>query len=187
MLDRDPSSTRARIQRVALELFAQQGYDQTSLREISERLGMTKASLYYYFKSKDDIVHSLVDDLLTAVDEVVGWAAEQDRTPENRRELIERYGKAIRGQGAQLLRFLMENQPALRSHESGDALRDRLRVLVDFVVDPGDPLPVQLCGRMAFYTLLGGPMIMSDVDATSDEIFDAACAVAVSMLPEDAG
>ena len=37
--------TRARIQQVALELFAEQGYERTSLREIAERLGVTKAAL----------------------------------------------------------------------------------------------------------------------------------------------
>ena len=47
---RTRSDTRARIQRVALELFAEQGYDKTSLREIAERLDVTKAALYYHFK-----------------------------------------------------------------------------------------------------------------------------------------
>ena len=184
MQDKDLVSTRTRIQNVALELFAEQGYDKTSLRELAERLGMTKASLYYYFKSKEDIVQSLVDDLLAAVDEVIDWSRDREPTPRNRRELIERYGEAVRGQGT-LLRFLMENQPALRMHKAGDAMRDRMRALVGFVVDPGDPLPVQLCGRMAFYALHGGPAIMSDVEATSDEIIDAACTVALSMLPAD--
>ncbi|TDC49049.1 TetR/AcrR family transcriptional regulator [Jiangella ureilytica] len=186
MQDSQLGSTRARIQRVALELFAERGYDKTSLRELAERLGMTKASLYYYFKSKDDIVRSLVDDLLAAVDEVVDWSREREPSPQNRRELIERYGEAVRGRGT-LLRFLMENQPALRSLEAGDAMRERMRTLVDFVVDPADPLPVQLCGRMAFYALHGGPAIMSDVDATSEDIFDAACVVALSMLPDGDG
>jgi AcrR family transcriptional regulator len=185
MQDKDLGSTRTRIQHVALELFAEQGYDKTSLRELAQRLGMTKASLYYYFKSKDDIVQGLVDELLAAIDEVVDWSREHEPTPQHRRELIERYGKAVRGQGT-LLRFLMENQPALRGLESGDVLRGRLRTLVDFVVDPADPLPVQLCGRMAFHALHGGPAMMSDVDATPDEIFDAACTVALSMLPDNA-
>lgn len=186
MKDRDLGDTRSRIQRVALELFAEQGYDKTSLRELAGRLGITKASLYYYFKSKDDIVQSLVDDLLTAVDEVVHWSREHEPSPQHRRELIERYGKAVRGQGT-LLRFLMENQPALRGLKAGDAMRGRLRTLVDFVVDPADPLPVQLCGRMAFYALHGGPTILSDVEATPDEIFDASCAVALSMLRDGGG
>ncbi|MBB5787143.1 TetR/AcrR family transcriptional regulator [Jiangella mangrovi] len=186
MQDTELGSTRARIQRVALELFAEQGYDKTSLRELAERLGMTKASLYYYFKSKDDIVRSLVGDLLAAVDEVVDWSREREPTPQHRRELIERYGKAVRGQGT-LLRFLTENQPALRGLEAGDALRQRMRTLIGFVVDPADPLPAQLCGRLAFYALHGGPAILSDVDATSEEIFDAACVVALSMVPDGDG
>ncbi|HWM38542.1 MAG TPA: helix-turn-helix domain-containing protein, partial [Streptomyces sp.] len=43
-------NTRQRIQDVALELFAQRGYDKTSLREIAEHLDVTKAALYYHFK-----------------------------------------------------------------------------------------------------------------------------------------
>src|SRR5215475_13717231 len=45
--------TRERIQSIALELFAEQGYEKTSLREIAERLGVTKAALYYHFRSKE--------------------------------------------------------------------------------------------------------------------------------------
>ena len=54
-----PGDTRARIQAVALDLFTEQGYEATSLREIAERLGVTKAALYYHFKTKDEIVASL--------------------------------------------------------------------------------------------------------------------------------
>ena len=39
------TDTRSRVQKVALELFAEQGYEKTSLREIAERLGVTKAAL----------------------------------------------------------------------------------------------------------------------------------------------
>jgi len=59
------TDTRARVQQVALELFAERGYEKTSLREIAERLGVTKAALYYHFKSKEDIVHSFTDDYFT--------------------------------------------------------------------------------------------------------------------------
>jgi len=52
-------STRSRILDVALDLFVEKGYDRTSLREIAERLGVTKAAIYYYFSSKDDILMAL--------------------------------------------------------------------------------------------------------------------------------
>jgi AcrR family transcriptional regulator len=51
--------TRERILDVALELFTQQGYDKASLRDIAERLGITKAALYYYFVRKEDILLEL--------------------------------------------------------------------------------------------------------------------------------
>ena len=57
----DPSTkdTRERILDVALELFTEQGFDGTSLREIAEQLGVTKAAIYYHFESKDDILLAL--------------------------------------------------------------------------------------------------------------------------------
>jgi AcrR family transcriptional regulator len=50
---------RERILDVSLELFNEQGYDKTSLREIAERLGVTKAALYYHFERKRDILLEL--------------------------------------------------------------------------------------------------------------------------------
>jgi AcrR family transcriptional regulator len=52
-------STRDRILDVALDLFTEQGFDGTSLRQIAEKLGVTKAALYYHFESKDDILMAL--------------------------------------------------------------------------------------------------------------------------------
>jgi AcrR family transcriptional regulator len=52
-------STRERILDIALELFTEQGYDKTSLRDIAERLGTTKAALYYHFERKEDILLEL--------------------------------------------------------------------------------------------------------------------------------
>jgi AcrR family transcriptional regulator len=58
-LAHDASSTRERILDVALDLFLAQGYDGTSLRQIAEQLGVTKAALYYHFESKEDILRAL--------------------------------------------------------------------------------------------------------------------------------
>jgi AcrR family transcriptional regulator len=54
-----PTDTRQRILDVALDLFTEQGFDGTSLRQIAEQLGVTKAALYYHFESKDDILMAL--------------------------------------------------------------------------------------------------------------------------------
>ncbi len=53
------NDTKQRILDVALDLFTEQGYDGTSLRQIAEQLGVTKAALYYHFESKEDILMAL--------------------------------------------------------------------------------------------------------------------------------
>ncbi len=51
--------TRSRILDIALELFSIQGFEKTSLRQIAEELGYSKAAIYYHFKSKDEILLAL--------------------------------------------------------------------------------------------------------------------------------
>jgi AcrR family transcriptional regulator len=53
------ASTREKILDVALDLFTDQGFDATSMREIAERLRITKPSIYYHFASKEDILLTL--------------------------------------------------------------------------------------------------------------------------------
>src|SRR6201992_471175 len=83
--------TRARIQQIALELFAEQGYERTALREIAERLGVTKAALYYHFKSQEDIVRSFTEDYFGHVDALIAWGREQPRSAGTASELLDRY------------------------------------------------------------------------------------------------
>ena len=52
-------STRDRILDIALDLFIEKGFDKSSLREIAEKLGFSKAAIYYHFASKDDILMAL--------------------------------------------------------------------------------------------------------------------------------
>jgi len=63
---RTEPSTRDRILDVAQRRFIEQGYDGTSLREIADDLGFTKAALYYHFQTKEQIFEALVEpaDLL---------------------------------------------------------------------------------------------------------------------------
>jgi AcrR family transcriptional regulator len=59
--------TRQRIIDAATMLFIERGYTGTSVRDIAERLGMTKGSLYYHFESKEDLLHAAVSPLLDGV------------------------------------------------------------------------------------------------------------------------
>src|SRR5208282_2325228 len=105
------TDTRSRVQKVALELFAEQGYEKTSLREIAERLGVTKAALYYHFKSKEDIVHSFTDDYFAEIDALLDWAKDQPQSDETRRAVLDRYVTIVLA-GSTVFRFLEQNRAA---------------------------------------------------------------------------
>jgi len=133
------TDTRSRVQKVALELFAEQGYEKTSLREIAERLGVTKAALYYHFKSKEDIVHSFTDDYFTELDALVDWARKQSRGDETRHEVLDRYVGIVLA-GNEVFRFLEQNRASVQAMEAGKErfarFRDRLDALVDILAGP---------------------------------------------------
>lgn len=150
------SDTRERIQQVALDLFVEQGYERTSLREIAERLDVTKAALYYHFRTKEDIVASLLDDLAQSLDEVLAWAREQSDHGKAREGLIRRLAELIEGRAGPLMRFWQENQPALKDFHERNPLVGRMKEMF-ITITAGEPDPVvQLRARLAVVALLLG-------------------------------
>ena len=139
--------TRSRLRELALQLFAEQGYEKTSLREIAERLGVTKAALYYYFKSKEDIVRSLVEDYMGQIDQLIAWGKTQPSSPETRAEIIRRYLDII-ANGTAVFRLLHQNQAAVSSlaaaKERGELFRERIDALVDLLAAPGGSMREQV-------------------------------------------
>ena len=51
--------TRAQILQVALSLFADKGYDATSLQDIADEMNLTKQAVFYHYKGKAEILHDL--------------------------------------------------------------------------------------------------------------------------------
>lgn len=84
--------TRSEIREIAAELFARQGYDKTSLREVAERLGITKAALYYHFPSKSDLMLGIVQPF---VDDVEVLLAERESQPIDALRFLEDYFEVV--------------------------------------------------------------------------------------------
>jgi AcrR family transcriptional regulator len=165
--------TRARIQSVALELFAEQGYDKTSLREIAERLGVTKAALYYHFKSKEDIVTSLVEDYFGAIDELVAWGKTLPKTPESRAEVLRRYYSIVAAAGT-VFRMLQHNQASVNSlahaKNRSELFRERMDAVVALLTEPDAPLATQLRAAVALASVSFGCMFYADRAANPAEL-----------------
>ncbi len=177
------ADTRSRIQNVALQLFNENGYEATSLREIADAIGVTKAALYYHFKTKEEIVTSLIDDRVSKLEALFEWAKTLPRTPAGRRELILRYADELYvGNHFDTMRFFERNPTALRDHPSGERMRTKMKEMVGYLGEPGAPLRDRLRSSMALFSLHATWFILRDDDITDDERKAAGLELALEML-----
>lgn len=153
--------TREEILAAALDLFLGQGYDATSLREIAERLDLTKAALYYHFPAKEQLVVELTRQFLNDLADLLATArAERERArAECRVELLSAYLDLLI-EHFRVIELLSRN-PATQNHPDVGL---RARNLIE-----------------ALTAELAGP------DATAEDRLRVACAMgtisAVAMLP----
>jgi AcrR family transcriptional regulator len=175
--------TRQRIQAVALELFTEQGYEKTSLREIAERLGVTKAALYYHFKSKDEIVNSFVEDRLRRMDELIEWAANRPATLATRRELVTRYADSMfASEMPSVMRFFEQNQTVLKSLSAGMQMRERMMSLANELCRGDDSPAAQLRAALTLFAVHSSWFAVRAPDITEDERKKIALEVADELL-----
>ncbi len=178
------ADTRSRLREVALQLFAEQGYEKTSLREIAERLGVTKAALYYYFKSKEDIVRSLVEDYIAEIDSLIAWGKDQPRSPATRAEIVGRYLEIV-ANGTAVFRLLHQNQAAVTSlaaaKERGELFRERMDTLVDLLTEPGAAVADQVRAASCLMTISFCCMHYQDRVADQAELRAAVLDVALGL------
>jgi AcrR family transcriptional regulator len=159
--------TRQQILETAQRLFADQGYDATSLQMIADEMGLTKAAVYYHFRAKVDIRHEIilagVQQLKTLLDEAA----------------------AIRGRRARVEHvvngfvdfFVANRQYALTSHDPAakrekldeEPLSMRRRALA--LVFGDSPTPAE---RLAFMAVSFIPGYLPELaDLTDEELREA--------------
>ncbi|WP_155060348.1 TetR/AcrR family transcriptional regulator [Streptomyces blattellae] len=175
--------TRQRIQDVALKLFAEQGYEKTSLREIAERLDVTKAALYYHFKTKEEILVSLFEDLTQPIEDLIEWGRRQPPTLETKQEIVRRYSEAL-AEALPLFRFMQENQATLKELRTGERFRNRMLGLRDILIDPHAPLVDQVRCVSAVFTMHAGMIALDDLPGTDEEKRKAVLEVATALITE---
>lgn len=72
---------RLAILRIAAQLFAQHGYEATSLDMIADQIGMHKATLYHYIKSKEEVLYYCLVKSFENIDEVVETVKDRSVPP----------------------------------------------------------------------------------------------------------
>jgi AcrR family transcriptional regulator len=175
-----------RLLAAATRLFAEQGYEKTSLREIAEHLDVTKAALYYHFKTKEDIIIGIFQDLTRPVDELIAWAREQPRTLEVREEILRRYQESLIS-AYPLFRFMQENQAAVRELSIGLTFKERMLELSGLIQEPDFAVRDRVRCVSAIFTLHAGMFFMDNVEGDTEEKREAVLEVALDLLNQAHG
>ena len=81
-------ATKERILAAALEMFSQNGYAGTNIRELTASLGLVKSSMYKHFESKEDIWNSLLDEMIAYYDNHFGSPEHLPPVPDSLDDLV---------------------------------------------------------------------------------------------------
>ena len=81
--------TKDRIFATALELFSQNGYAGTNIRELTASLGMVKSSIYKHFENKEAIWNTLLDHMIAYYNARFGSPEQLPPVPESLEGLVE--------------------------------------------------------------------------------------------------
>ncbi|MGW6055053.1 transposase [Streptomyces sp. NPDC055189] len=175
------SGTRERIRKTALELFCERGYAETSLREISEELGVTKAALYHHFKTKEDILISLAQTVIDDLDGLITWVNSRPRTPETKRELLARYS-VIFSDAAPLVAMIQQNHATISELSVGQQFGLRTSTIADLLKEPDASVEVQVRSVSALLTLHFGVFAIQNIEGDAEEKRKALLGCATDML-----
>jgi AcrR family transcriptional regulator len=172
----EPTTTRDRILQASLARFVVAGYRGTSVREIAEDVGVTQPALYYHFGSKDGILASLIEPLLSAGDELLESIDEIPGAPADVvRVALSGYFDVI---VEHLDVFLfVETDRSVRSHPvAGHRLAAQAARLLD-VMSGGDGPDARVRAAAALGAIRR-PLRLRDVDVVAHKPLILACAQA---------
>ncbi|MFI5715067.1 TetR/AcrR family transcriptional regulator [Nocardia sp. NPDC051750] len=180
--------TKQAILDAAVQLFVSKGFEQTSLREIADAVGITKPSLYYHFSSKLEllvaVINPLLDDLRALADEVEAMAAPD---AEGRRTVLRTYIRAMirhRDAGEMMVRNAVAIVNAVA--DQYPVIVDANKALRNWLAGP-EPTPVRLLRASAAMEILTVALISNEVapEAGDDVVESTLLEAAIAALQPD--
>lgn len=173
---KEPGSVhRKNIADAAQELFLQKGIENTSMNEIAQKAGYSKATLYVYFKNKEEIIGVLV---LESMEKLYAHIVNALETPGNTRDRFDRICQSLVAYQREYpfyfqlalceinidfthTDFLPEKQETFRV---GEKINDKLRRFIQKSIDAGDfraDLPI-LPTIFSFWGMLSGLILTGE-------------------------
>jgi len=117
------TGTREKILEEARKLFSEKGFWGTSVQEITDAARVNKAMLFYYFKSKENLYHSLLEELMGCLQERTLRRMEGKTSPLDRlKAIIESYEELFEPRTFAVFRICFQDIMG-----PGDRIRESLR------------------------------------------------------------
>ncbi|KQY55494.1 MULTISPECIES: TetR/AcrR family transcriptional regulator [unclassified Nocardioides] len=176
----------------ATELFAEKGYESTSLLDIAQALGISRPALYHYVSSKEELLSILVEQVSLGLGEVLdNLSARDDLLPTQK--LVDVVGLMVRQRAEHPAQFrILDRSETVLPEPVGTQHRDAKRrvlrgvtAVIEAGIDAGEFRPVDprttalsllgMCNWVAWWFARG-----SDVEAVVATVIDLATAMLVA-------
>ena len=82
LLPKTTMKKRISIQHMAAKVFADTGFDRASMTQLAKACGISKAAIYHYYDSKDDLLFDILETYLKSLRDRVGAVTPDGKTPE---------------------------------------------------------------------------------------------------------
>jgi AcrR family transcriptional regulator len=134
-----------RIAQLALDRFRVSGYVGTSIADLAGALGVSKAAIYYHYRSKDALLHHLIDPLLDAIDACIGAHTQPRRTAQ---QLLGAYLAVLLGH-RQVVPLIATDVAVLNHPSIGPRLHAQNQQLQSLLTAPNTDLVARLRAEAA--------------------------------------
>jgi AcrR family transcriptional regulator len=113
---------KAKIVEAAQRLIASQGVEKTSMREIAEEAGITTGAIYYYYKSKEELLYDVMDYATAITAEIMKMRSNPEAKPDEMLdEIARKVTQQLKNNSLWNLRFYL----ALQAAQGDQTLRER--------------------------------------------------------------
>ncbi len=177
------TETRDRINQVALDVFIERGYDGSTLREIADRLGVTRPALYYHVKNKEELLTGIHQELAESLDPIIAAAVDAGPDSSSRADLLTRMAGLIDGRWGRFTSFAQANEAAMRTLTAAAAFRERMEALT-VILAPTDDIEGRMRARLALDALFMASARDGQLGGTHRERMKVALSMALRLVDD---
>ena len=186
---RPPVTTSAELERIALALFVERGFEATTVDDIAGSAGISRRTFFRYFPSKNDVVWGAFDELLRAMAEWLSSTGGDTPVLDAITDAVVRFNslppEAVPAHRQRM--SLILHTPALQAHSTLRYAEWR-DVVARFVAQRTGTEPTDATPQLSGYLALGAAVAsyeqwLADEGAQLDEVLTAAFAELSAGLP----